>query len=175
MADRPQIPPVSISAPAKLHPMHSTTASTHVWKFFRTGGLDQVSLESGADLLALDQLDQELWVALSCPVKGLELDEKTLALIDADNDGRLGVPEVLAAVKWAAARLKDAGDLLKGADALPLAAINDATAEGKTLLASAKQILASIGQKDAAAIGGDVARKLADPGPRPTARGPGSC
>jgi len=25
----------------------------------------------------LDQLDQKLWVALSCPVKGLEIDEKT--------------------------------------------------------------------------------------------------
>jgi hypothetical protein len=78
------------------------------WKFFRTGGLDQVALETGADLLNLDQLDQKLWVALSCPVKGLELDEKTLALIDTDGDGRIRVPELLAAIKWAAARLKDA-------------------------------------------------------------------
>ena len=30
----------------------------HSWKFFRTGGIDQVALESGADLLALDELDQ---------------------------------------------------------------------------------------------------------------------
>ena len=50
----------------------------HRWKFFRTGGFDQVLIESGADLMALDQLDQKLWVVLSCPVKGLELDEKTL-------------------------------------------------------------------------------------------------
>ena len=63
----------------------------HVWKFYRTGGLDQVSLETGADLMSLDQLDQKLWVALSCPVKGLELDEKTLALIDTDRDGRIGI------------------------------------------------------------------------------------
>ena len=132
--------------------MPSTSAPLHVWKFFRCGGLDQVVLESGADLLALDQLDQELWVALSCPVKGLELDEKTLALVDTDGDGRIGVPDVVAAVKWAAARLNDAGELLKGGDVLPLAAINSGTPEGKTLLASAKQILASIGRRDAAGI-----------------------
>ena len=124
----------------------------HTWKFFRTGGLDQVSLESGADLLNLGHLDQKLWVALSCPVRGLELDEKTLALIDADGDGRIRVPELLAAIKWAAARLKDPGDLLLGRESLPLSAINDTTPEGKIILASARQILTNVGQPGAAAI-----------------------
>jgi hypothetical protein len=128
------------------------SAPPHSWNFFRTGGLDQVSLTTAADLLELDQLDQKLWVALSCPVKGLELDEKTLALIDTDGDGRIRVPELLAAVKWAAARLSDPAELLRGADALPLTAINAATPEGKLLLASARQILANLGKKDAAAI-----------------------
>ena len=132
--------------------MSSSSSALHVWNFFRTGGLDQVALATGADLLALDQLDQKLWVALSCPVKGLELDEKTLALIDTDGDGRIRVPELLAAVKWAATRLNDAGDLLNGADSLPLAAIASSTLDGKILLASAKQILANLGKKDAAAI-----------------------
>jgi hypothetical protein len=121
-------------------------ATKHVFKFFRTGGLDQVTLATGADLLALEQLDQKLWVALSCPVKGLEIDEKTLALIDTDNDGRIRVPELLATIKWGAAHLKDAGDLLKELDALPLASINDATPEGKVVLASAKQILTNLGK-----------------------------
>lgn len=35
----------------------------HIWKFFRAGGFDQVRIDTGADLLALDQLDQKLWVA----------------------------------------------------------------------------------------------------------------
>ncbi len=130
-------------------------AAPHNWTFFRTGGLDQVALSTGADLLALDQLDQKLWVALSCPVKGLELDEKTLALIDTDGDGRIRVPELLAAVKWAAARLVDTGGLLEGAAALPLAAINPTTDDGKILLASSRQILANLGRKDAAAISVD--------------------
>ncbi len=134
--------------------MLTSPASTshHRWKFFRTGGLDQVALETGADLVGLEQLDQKLWVALSCPVKGLELDEKTLALIDDDNDGRIRVPELLRAIKWAAPRLKDAGDLLKGEETLPLAALNDQTPEGKILLASARQTLRSLGKPDATAL-----------------------
>ena len=127
-------------------------SSPHVWKFFRTGGLDQVALETGADLLALHQLDQKLWVALSCPVKRLSLDEKTLALIDADGDGQIRAPELLAAVKWGADRVKDAGIFLRGNDPLPLDAINDTTPEGKVLLSSARQILINLGKPDATAI-----------------------
>jgi hypothetical protein len=127
-------------------------ATKHVWKFFRTGGLDQVALETAEDLLALGELDQKLWVALSCPVKGLELDEATLALIDSDGDGHIHVKEVVAAVEWAAAHLKRPGDLLNPSAALPISAINDLTPEGRTVLASAKHILASLGKKDADVI-----------------------
>jgi hypothetical protein len=136
-------------------------AHTHTWKFFRTGGLDQVTLATTADLLALPQLDQKLWVALSCPVKGLELDERTLALIDSDNDGRIRVPELLAAVAWAAAHLRDPAILLQGADELPLAAINDGNPEGRVLLSSARQILMNLGRKDATALGVDAAADTA--------------
>lgn len=130
----------------------------HQWTFFRAGGFDQVRFISGADLLALDQLDQKLWAALACPTRGVEFDGKTLDLIDTDKDGRIRAPEIVAAVKWAAALLKDAGEILKGADALPLAVINDATPEGKQILASAKQILANLGKADATTISsGDTA------------------
>jgi hypothetical protein len=134
----------------------SAAPARHTWKFFRTGGLDQVTLATGADLLALDQLDQKLWVALSCPVKGLELDEKSLALIDTDGDGRIRVPELLGAIKWASLHLKDTGDLLKETDSLPLAALNDATPEGKAVLASAKRILSNLGKAGDAIALADV-------------------
>ncbi len=133
----------------------------HSWKFFRTGELDQVSLETGADLLQLEHLDQKLWVALSCPVKGLELDEKTLAMIDTDGDGRIRVPELIAAIKWAAARLKEPGDLLLGGRSLALAAINESASEGQIALASARQILTNLGKKDAGAISADDTADIA--------------
>jgi hypothetical protein len=102
--------------------------------------------------MALDQLDQKLWVALACPTTGLEFDSRTLALIDTDKDGRVRAPEIIAAVKWAGNCVKNPDDLLKGSTELSLSAINDATPEGKQLLASAKQILANLGKKDATAI-----------------------
>jgi hypothetical protein len=129
--------------------------ANHQWKFFRAGGFDQVKLETGADLLALDQLDQKLWVALACPTTGLEFDPKTAALIDTDKDGRIRAPELIGALKWTGTVLKNADDLIKSSPTLPLASINDATAEGKAILASARQILSNLGKKDASAIGLD--------------------
>jgi len=128
------------------------TNGNYTWKFFRAGGFDQVKIESGADLANLDQLDQKLWVALACPTTGLEFDTKTLALIDADKDGRVRAPEIIAAAKWATSVLKNPNDLVKGSPSLPLDAINDATPEGKQLLVSAKHILANLGKQDATAI-----------------------
>ncbi len=132
----------------------------HRWSFFRAGGFDQVLLETGEDLMALDQLDQKLWVALSCPAKGLEFDARTLALIDSDQDGRIRVPEILAAVRWAGSLLKDPGALTQGATSLPVAAIDDSKPEGKQLLASTRQILVNLGKADAEAI---AVEDVADP------------
>ena len=112
------------------------------WRFFRAGGFDQVKLETGADLMALDQLDLKLWVALACPASGLEIDRATLALIDTDNDGRVRAPELIAAVKWAGALLRNPDDLLKGAAALPVGAVNENEPEGKMITAFARKVLA---------------------------------
>ena len=107
--------------------MSATATPPHTWRFFRSGGLDQASLETADDLRALSGLDQKLWVALSCPVKGLQVDERTLSLIDTDGDGHVRPPEVIAAVSWACARLKDPAALLAGGDSLPVEAIGDDT------------------------------------------------
>lgn len=109
-------------------------------------------LENGADLAALEELDQKLWVALSCPTTSLEFDARTLEILDTDKDGRIRPPEIIAAVKWACACLKNPDDLLKGSPSLHLEAIQDATPEGQQLLASARQILLNLGKADATAI-----------------------
>jgi hypothetical protein len=116
-------------------------AANYAWKFFRAGGFNQVVIDSGADLLNLDQLDQKLWVALACPTTGVEFDKATLALIDTDKDGRVRAPELIAAAKWAGGLLKNSDDLLKGSPTLKPAAINDATPEGKLIANFARQVL----------------------------------
>lgn len=124
----------------------------HTWSFSSIGGVKRVNLETGNDLLALDQLDQKLWTALSCPVHGLEIDAKTLQLIDTDNDGQIRVPEILAAVKWILSVIKNPDDLLKQADAFPLDAINEQTEFGQALLSSAQIILTNLNKFDATTL-----------------------
>jgi hypothetical protein len=124
----------------------------HTWTFFRAGGLDQALLETADDFRNLRSLDQKLWVALTCPVKGLQFDSRTLDLIDTDKDGRVRAPEVIDAVEWTCGLLKDPAELKKGIDGLPLAAINDSTDAGQSLLASARHVLANLGKPDATCI-----------------------
>ncbi|MCG3135714.1 MAG: hypothetical protein HMLKMBBP_03447 [Planctomycetes bacterium] len=127
-------------------------AAQHAWKFSRMGGFDQVRLDTAEDLKNLEHLDLKLWAALACPVKGLEMDERTLALIDTDGDGRVRAREVIEAVQWCEDHLKDVGALKQGGDSVPLAQINDQTDSGKAILASARRILSDLGRGDATSI-----------------------
>jgi len=137
--------------------------TNHRWKFFRAGGFDQVTLETGADLMNLDQLDQKLWVALACPTSGLEFPARTATLIDADQDGRIRAPELIAAVKWAGSKLENPDHLVKGGESLEFSAIGDAT-----LREAAQHICARLGKTQATTIAladvTDADRKFADGG-----------
>lgn len=128
------------------------TEPNHPWRFFRSGGFDQVRIETAEDLRHLDQLDQKLWAVLGCPTSGLEFDRQTLERIDTDGDGRIRSPEILAAVRWACAHLKDPGILFEAGDALPLDAIDTTHPEGARMAATARQLLAVLGRSEASAI-----------------------
>lgn len=146
---------------ANINPLAKWSAQSHRWRFFRSGGLDQVQLDNSTDLLALDSLDQKLWAALSCPTRGLEFDNKTLDFIDTDSDGRIRVPEIVAAVQWACAMLKNPDDLMQCATTLPLAAINDGHPEGRLLLASARHILKNLCKENQSSISAEDTADLA--------------
>ncbi len=128
---------------------HSTT---HRWRFFRAGGVDQVAIRDGQDIMNLSQLDQKLWVALAMPTRGIEFDPRTLDLIDADKDGRIRPPEVLAAVAWMRDALKNVDDLVRGSDTVALTAINEQSPVGAALLAGARRILGELGKGQAGSI-----------------------
>lgn len=132
------------------------------WTFFRAGGLDQVRIDKGADIEHLDELDQKLWVALACPVRGLELDERTLSVIDQDKDGRVRAPELLQAVKFCRKSLMDLEGLFKGTDSLPLASLRLDTELGRTIGACARAILTARGQALATHISLEEIREAAE-------------
>lgn len=133
---------------------HSTLkpVSLYPWRFFRAGGFDQVQLDTGEDLLHLPELDQKLWVALSCPVNGIEFDRRTLELIDIDRDGHIRAPELLEAISWIAPRLNSPELLHQAKDGVPLSAINESVPEGASLMASVRTVLQNLGKGDAAEI-----------------------
>ena len=119
----------------------------HKWHFFRAGGVDQVSLKTGADILALPELDQKLWVALAMPTRDIDIDPATLDILDPDKDGRIRAADIVETTKWIGTTWKDADDLLDGGDSVPLAGIKD-----PAILAAAKRILADLGKRDATSI-----------------------
>ena len=114
------------------------------WKYCSIGGVTRVSIESGDDIAHLGELDEKMWTVLSCPVKGLEFDERTLTLMDSDHDGRIRVQEVIAAAQWLCRVLVDANLLRQGAAELALADINIEDVDGKELREMAKHILETL-------------------------------
>lgn len=61
--------------------MATSSDTPYVWHFFKTCGLDQALIRSGADIANLATLDQKFWTALSCPTRGIRFDAKTLELL----------------------------------------------------------------------------------------------
>ena len=115
------------------------------WKFSTVGGVARVNIETGDDIAHLDELDQKLWTVLSCPVKGLEFDAKTLALMDTDGDGKIRVHEVVAASQWLKKVLVNMDYLLDGNDRIDFLSISDCTDEGKQVVEAARMILGKLG------------------------------
>jgi len=115
----------------------------HQYKFFRSGRLLQPVIATGDDVANLKHLDRRLWTALALPVAGVRFDSRTLQLLDSDGDGRIRVPEVLAAIDWLQRRVKTLDVLFDKdikAETLPLSVLDSGTPEGKTLLEAAKTI-----------------------------------
>ncbi len=121
--------------------------SIHPWQFFVAGGVNQVRLETADDLRNLRHLDPKLWVALSCPVRGHAMDVRTMDLMDTDSDGRVRVAEVLAAVDFLLAAVRNPAEIFTDPKGLPFAAIREDTPEGRAIMASARAIVTSLGRE----------------------------
>lgn len=115
------------------------------WKFSTVGGVTRVNIESGQDILHLDELDRKLWTALSCPLKNLEIDEKTMTMLDTNGDGKIHIEEIVAASKWLTLVINDPELLLKREAFIPFTAFNTASVDGAHLLETSKQIIENLG------------------------------
>ena len=132
---------------AKIKQIESLQNKGYNWKFSTVGGVTRVNIETGDDIAHLGELDQKLWTVLSCPVTGLEFDEKTLALIDADHDGKIRVAEMVTASQWLCRVVRDPNLIVDSNATLNFSDLNTESEEGRTVLEAAKTILARIGKE----------------------------
>ena len=120
----------------------------HKWEFENIGGCSRVKLTSGKDIAHLGELDTKMWTVLSCPVQGLEIDEKSLRYMDCDADGKIRVNDVVCISKWITGMLKNPDLLLEGKDVINIDDINTENESGLKLSKAAKQILANLGKAE---------------------------
>ena len=117
------------------------------WEFDNIGGSSRVRINSGEAIAHLAELDPKMWTVLSCPVKGLEIDEKSLAYMDIDSDGKIRVNDVVATAEWITGALKDADLVLKGSDNIDITQLDLDNEAGKKLHGAARQILDNLGKE----------------------------
>ena len=114
------------------------------WEFENIGGSSRVRITTGEDIAHLHELDPKMWTVLSCPVKGLEIDEKSLNYMDCDGDGKLRVNDVICMSRWLTGALKDPDLLLEGKDCIDVEQFNQDSPDGLKLYKSAREILSDL-------------------------------
>ncbi len=117
------------------------------WDFEIIGGCSRVKITKGEDIAHLHELDPKMWTVLSCPVKGLEIDEKSLGYMDTDGDGKIRVQDVISTAKWVVDAVNDPDLLLKGEDGFDVDNFSQESGLGKNLSVCARRILESLGKE----------------------------
>ena len=117
------------------------------WEFDNIGGSSRVRIASGEDIAHLYELDPKMWTVLSCPVTGLEIDDKSLAYMDTDGDAKIRVNDIIATSQWLTSVLKNADLILEGKDSIDIEQFNVEKEAGRKLYNSAKQIIENLGKE----------------------------
>ncbi|MBR1949800.1 MAG: hypothetical protein IKA14_02965, partial [Bacteroidales bacterium] len=120
----------------------------HKWEFENVGGTSRVRIRNGADIAHLKYLDPKLWTVLSCPVKGLEIDEKSLSYIDADGDGKIHVNDVVKTATWVTDAVNNDDMVLNEEDFIYIRHFDTSNEVGLRLYNTSRQILDNLGKRE---------------------------
>lgn len=105
----------------------------HRHAFFRTARTTQAALTCGADIEHLADLDRTYWAILSRPEFIYGRNEPLTGYLDTNEDGRIRMPEVLAAIEWLKPRIASFDRLFLPYEGLVKEDFRDDTPEGKAL------------------------------------------
>ena len=119
----------------------------HKWNFESIGGTTRVRISTGKDIAHLSELDPKMWTVLSCPVKGLRIDEKSLTYMDCDGDGKIRINDVVCTSKWITGAIKNPDLLVKEEDSINVEEFNQDNDCGLKLYNASRQILENLGKE----------------------------
>ena len=139
----------------------------HRHAFFRAARTPQPALLRGADVEWLADLDRTGWIVLSRPTALPGREDPVAALLDGNGDGRVRVPEVLAAIDWLRPRLASFDRLFLPFAGLVPDDLRADTPEGKALADLLAQIAPDGTPVTAAALGEARQTRLCAPGQPP--------
>ena len=103
--------------------------------FERFGRTRHLRIRTAEDLARVPDLDEAHWVATGAPIQTINSDPTFLALVDTDHNGRVMCFEVIAAIRWLLANLRDTAGVSEGSTTLELAALSTDQDEAVTLRA----------------------------------------
>lgn len=116
------------------------------WEFENIGGSTRIKLTSGSDIAHLHELDKKMWTVLSCPVKGLEIDSRSLEYIDSDKDGKIHLDDIVNTSLWITGAIKDPDLLINSSDSFNIDNFNRENEVGDKLYRSSRCILDNLGK-----------------------------
>jgi len=112
--------------------------------FKNYGGSYQLRIQGAGDLENVLLLDETRWAATSVPIRSLNCDDRLLAFVDTDRNGRIRTDEIKAAVAWLFKFLSNRGRITEGTEVLTLSDIDTSHTEGRNLRAAAERILSNL-------------------------------
>lgn len=128
--------------------------------FHYLGGRFQLQIRTAEELDRIIELDRARWAATSVPRVQLACDPAFLRSLDADQNDRVRVEEVLAARAWLWARLVRRERLAERTDVVVLGDIDPAHPEGARMRALAERLLRQLGAPQADRISLDQVRSF---------------
>lgn len=126
----------------------SNKTPKYKWEYENIGGSARVKIKTGEDITHLHELDPKQWTVLSCPITGLEIDDKSLSYIDCDKDGKIRVNDIINTSKWITNAIKNSNLILKGNSSIDIEQFNTENEAGKKLYNASKQILINLGKEE---------------------------
>ncbi|MBR7105297.1 MAG: hypothetical protein IKC65_10150 [Lentisphaeria bacterium] len=118
-------------------------------EFRRIGGALQIVIENFEQLKQILALDEAWFAITGIDCNSLRTDQKFLAFLDSDKNGKIRTDELKDAVRFLLDVLKDGSAFDARSTELPLEAINTDSVTGAEILASAKLVLSNLGKPEA--------------------------